>query len=68
MKKGFGIVRLLAGLIAAGMNYDRQEAKGYEIALMQRHKGLLLTNGGAAPIPSRFKNQRQKRKLIRQTS
>ena len=67
MKKGFGIVRLLAGLIAAGMNYDRTEAKGSEIASMQRHKGFLLTNGGAAPIPSRMLNQRQKRKLKAQT-
>lgn len=35
---------------------------------LHQHKAMLLTNGGKAPIPAKFLNQRQKRKRNRQTN
>ena len=44
----------------------------FGLALMGNHMAgfqanQLLINGGRAPIPARFKNQKQKRKLAAQT-
>jgi len=50
-----GIVANLLALAALGNGYARIQANS------------LLTNGGRAPIPARFMNQRQKRKLAAQT-
>lgn len=54
-------------LIASGKNVNNEPATGKDIADMTRHQAELITNGGRAPIPTRVLNQRQKRKVARQT-
>jgi hypothetical protein len=61
MKKGR--VKLLAAQILSMINTGNVK---YSMAL-QQEKNDLLTNGKRIPYPSRFLNQRQKRKLFRQT-
>lgn len=61
--KRFGIISLLGAMIS-GMASRPADMEHKD--LVQR-RTYLLTNGGIAPIPSRMLNQRQKRKLKRQT-
>lgn len=58
-KKRIGLVALLAAMFRSPQHVeDRAE-------ILER-KNMLLTNYNRAPIPLKFKNQRQKRKLNRQ--
>ena len=58
MKKGFGIIRLIAAMLAGHV----EKPKGSTTESLVAHKTRLLTNGYAAPIPGKHLNQRQKRK------
>lgn len=53
--KRFGLVALISAMISGLTSTD----------LVQRKNNVLI-NGGCAPIPSKFPNQRQKRKLAEQ--
>jgi hypothetical protein len=69
MKQGnptrkFGIIAAIGAMLSGLMS----KPEGTTNEHLQVRKNFLLTNGGAAPIPSRFLNQRQKRKLQRQTN
>ena len=67
MKQGnptrkFGLVSLISAMIA-GLT---SKPNGVTDQELQQRKAFVLTNGGRAPIPSKFPNQRQKRKLAAQ--
>jgi len=69
MKQGnptrrFGLVALI-GAMLSGLTSMPENVTALEL---HQRKSVLLTNGGKAPIPQRFLNQRQKRKLNRQTN
>jgi len=61
--KRFGIVALI-GAMLAGLT---AKPKGVTEQDLQVRRASVLTNGGKAPIPQRLPNQRQRRKLNRQT-
>lgn len=68
MKQGnptrkFGIIALISAMIGGLM----ERPKDMPVAELHSRKGQLLTNGGMAPIPHKLPNQRQRRKLARQT-
>lgn len=68
MKQGNPTKKLgLIGLISAMLRGAHPIPETHDFGSLSRKKNILLTNGGAAPIPGRSRNQRQKRKLYRQT-
>lgn len=62
MKK-LGIIATINAMI---QGFLQSKSKSDDVINLTRRRDMLLTNGNTAPIPSRFKNQRQKRKLARQ--
>ena len=69
MKQGnptrrFGLVALIDAMLS-GL---AKKPDGVKDTDLQQRRTMLLTNGGNAPIPSKFLNQKQKRKLARQTN
>lgn len=62
MKK-LGIIATINAMINS---FTKQKYKTDDIINLIRRRDMLLTNGNTAPIPTRLKNQRQKRKLARQ--
>ena len=68
MKQGnptrrFGLIALLSAMIGGTVAMP----KGEDTASLSHRKNMVLTNGGAAPIPYKMMNQKQRRKLQRQT-
>lgn len=59
-----GIVKFLASAIAGLINTPGKESGEKKMEMIQ-HKNMLLINGYTGPMPTRVKNQRQKRKAIR---
>lgn len=64
MKK-LGVIATISAMIN-GLIGNKKQAK--EVVNLHQRKTYLLTNGYNAPIPSKLLNQRQKRKLARQTN
>ena len=62
--KGFGMIALI-GAMLSGLT---AKPEGVTTEHLQNRRSFLLTNGGKAPIPHRVLNQRQKRKIARQTN
>jgi hypothetical protein len=63
-KRKFGIIALI-GAMLAGLT---AKPEGVNDVDLQYRRASILTNGGVAPIPRKVPNQRQKRKLNRQTN
>lgn len=61
--KRFGMIALIGAILSGNQSMPKGTDRG---SLLQR-RNTLLTNGGAAPIPHKMLNQRQRRKLYRQT-
>ena len=61
-KKRFGLVSLISAMIS-GLT---SRPEGVTTTDLVQMKNNVLINGGRAPIPSKFPNQRQKRKLAAQ--
>lgn len=62
--KRFGIIALIGAMLQGIVKRPEDVTDG---DLIYR-RNMLLTNNGKAPIPNRFLNQRQKRKIKRQTN
>jgi len=62
--KRFGIIALI-GAMLGGLT---KKTEGVTDGDLIYRRNMLLTNNGKAPIPSKFLNQRQKRKIKRQTN
>jgi|JI9StandDraft_1071089.scaffolds.fasta_scaffold196397_2 hypothetical protein len=62
--KRFGLVALLGAMLGGLM----KRPEGVTEHDLQQRRTYVLTNGGRAPIPTKVLNQRQKRKLNRQTN
>lgn len=60
--KKFGLVALIGAMISGLV----ERPKGVTVEELAYRKNMVLTNGGRSPIPSKFLNQRQRRKLARQ--
>ena len=60
--KRFGLVAILSAMISGAT----ERPKDVNVSDLQRRKAFVLTNGGKAPIPSKFLNQRQRRKRAAQ--
>ena len=63
-RKTLGLVATIAAMFS-GME---SLPEGMSFADLERIRTTALTNGGRAPIPSKMLNQRQRRKLNRQTN
>ena len=62
-KKKFGIIALISAII----NGAQQMPQGRTIQDLSQQKTNLLINYGRAPIPAKMLNQRQRRKIYRQS-
>ena len=60
--KRFGIIALISAMIA-GLT---SRPENTSVKDLHQRRSVLLTNGGAAPIPQRLPNQRQRRKSAAQ--
>lgn len=59
-----GLVAILGAMIKGALARPGET----NVKDLMVHRDMLLTNGGVAPIPPRMPNQRQRRKLNRQTN
>lgn len=62
--KTFGLVATIAAIFSGRVGVP----EGMNHSDLERIKTAALTNGGRPPIPSKMLNQRQRRKLNRQTN
>ena len=62
--KRMGIIAII-GAMLGGL---AKKPDGIEDMDLIRRRNEIITNGGLAPIPAKFMNQRQKRKRNRQTN
>lgn len=62
--KRFGLIAMIGAMIAGRM----AKPEGLTDQDLHQRRSFVLTNGGKAPIPHRLSNQRQRRKLNRQTN
>lgn len=62
--KRFGIIALIGAMLQSIV----EKPEGVTESDLIYRRNMLLTNNGKAPIPSKFLNQKQKRKIKRQTN
>lgn len=62
-KRAIGQIAMLSAMIATSMRDNQMK----DVPALMYRRNELLTNGGLPPIPARMLNQRQRRKLYRQT-